>query len=143
MKKRLTMTVVACAFLAVAMGVNTKTKIRSFSPVGNGLIENVDCDGMAMISYSDHDGMTDVQVVLHDFLPNTIYGIKLTSDGGGFSDPIAVQTNPAGNGNYHTSLPQNRTGHPMVTVYIWDGNFDPDSIDIVTDDEKRAVGTAL
>lgn len=142
MKMRLTLTVTACAFLAVAMGANSKAKIRAFSPVGNGLTENAECDGVAMFSFSEHEGLTDVHVVLHEFLPNTIYGIKVESDGGGFSDPIAVQTNPGGNGNYQTTVPQDRTGHPRVTVYIWDGNFDPDSIDAVSSDEIRAVGTA-
>lgn len=136
MKNRLSMTVAACAFLAIAAGAGTK--IRSFAPVGNGLSENADCDGMAMLKFDSRNGLTDVHVVLHGFLPNTVYGIKLESDGGGFTDPIAVETNNGGNANYMTNLPQDRTSNPVVTVFIWDGDID--AIDTVSADERRAVG---
>lgn len=144
MKKQVLALLAAGAVLSVGMGTGVlTTKIRSFSAIGAGLVENADCDGMAMLKFDSRTQMTSVHVVLHGFLPNTVYGLKLDGDGGGFSDPIAVLTNNGGNGNYMLEMPQDRTSRPTIVVYIWDGNLDVDSIYEVTDDEKRAIGSAL
>lgn len=114
--------------------------VLDFDPAGQGETENPCCQGLGVLHYSPNLGQTDIVLALANFVPGTVYGVRLDSDGGGFSNPQAVTTDQCGLGLVHLAVPQDRTGHPVITVYIWDGDFDPDSIDFVSSDEIRAVG---
>ena len=133
---RLLCGLVVCGTVAVAFGA--AVKIKAFTPVGNGAIESPDGDGMAILNYHPGNDTTEIQFAITDFRPNTVYGVKLESDFGGFSAPEAIATNVVGNGTYHHTIPFDRTGNPSVTIYVWDG--DTNTIFDVSADEIRATG---
>ena len=125
-----------CVGVAFAAAV----KIKAFTPAGPGLIDNPDCDGMAILNYHPGNNATELQVAVTDFLPDTLYGLKLEAGGicGGFSNPEAFMTNVNGNGHYHHSAPYDCTEAPVITIYIWDGEIGSEWD--VTVGEIRAVG---
>lgn len=128
----------SCVGVAFAAAV----KIKAFTAEGvNGLAENPYCDGMAVLNHHAGNNSTEVQVAVTDFLPDTVYGVKLEADGfcGGFSNPEAFMSNANGNGHYHHSVPYDCTQAPVITIYRWDG--DVNSIWDVSEEEIRAVGS--
>ncbi len=133
-----------CAFLVLlcaAVTFGAAVKVRAIPAAGvNGLAENPDADGMAILNYHSGNNATEVQVIISDFLPNTTYGVKVEGGISGFSDPIAITTNAKGNGNYHNSTNFDITTNATVTIYIWDGDID--SIFEISADELRAEGSA-
>lgn len=114
-------------------------KIKAFIPEGPGITENNDGDGLAILNFKQNRNETQFEIAITDFLPNTVYGVKLDSDLGGFSSPTAITTNSCGSGRFDFKLPFDRTSNPIVYIYRWDG--DTDTVDDVSDDEIRASGT--
>ncbi len=143
-KKWIICAVILCAGV-VAVEAN-KAKIKGLTPAGvYGPSQNPDCDGLTKLMYKANQQESKVHVHIHGFIPHEIYGVALFDavNGQSFSDPLAITADEDGAGNYKIDLPSlNVTNGPMVVVYVWDGNFDPDAIALITDEELRAFGTA-
>lgn len=114
-------------------------KIRVFTPAGPGVSENPGADGMAQISFKQNpQPRSEVKVHITDFLPNTTYGVQVDP---GVTDPLAITTNPAGNGHWSAEVSFDLTQfNPTIRIFRWDGNVG--SIGQVSFDELRAIGCA-
>ena len=134
--------IAALSTLAAAATANPNTILRYvfFSPAGAlGATENPDVDGVAMVRYSATSGFTSVRVLIRGLQGQSTYGVLV---GESFVEVNAIQTNPAGNGNYFTEFPsQVFPAEPEIQIFKYDG--DPNSIFDVTNDELRAIATPL
>lgn len=120
-------------------------KIKDFSPEGPGVCDNPRVDGMAVVKYNLLFAGSDVHLHVKKLEPNTTYGVALQATGAAtpdFSNPEAFTTNARGEGTFETTLPGFDLGFdPVIYIYIWDGNTDPDSILEITESEERASAT--
>ena len=126
--------VCGCVGFAYAKAI----KVVSLTPVGAGVTESPDADGMAILNYNVGQTRTEVQVTLTDFLPDTEYTVDVLTIFGG--PTLRMTTNARGNAQGHgvalTDITDNGNETATVTVYIdANGDFFPQ------DDEKRAVGS--
>jgi hypothetical protein len=141
---------VACAGVAIA----ANTKIKDFNAAGAGISANPNADGMAIFKEAaDPDLGPGLRLHLHmqDLEPGTIYGVAIYATGvpttgeADYSNALAFDTNPSGNGTFEAFMPTwdyaTLGPNPTIQVYIWDGNFDPESVATVTASELRASGT--
>jgi hypothetical protein len=145
--------VAACACFLGSMGAGVK--FRTFTACGScGVTENPNVDGMCMVKYDANAysprlgarGITTIHMHITGLLPNTLYGIKVDSDGSGISDPQAFTTDSRGDGDYHRDIPQDATSSTTCVIYVWDGTQgDPvdtgDDIFTVTNDELRVTAS--
>lgn len=129
--------ILVCAGVGAAYAA--VVKIKDLHPAGIGLIQNPNADGMAILHYKQQSGFTDVNVVITDFLPNTVYGVCL-SPGGQVSGTI--ETNESGNGHIHDdTFAGDITAGGCVTVTIFVGTLFEGDCDQMTPDQVRAVGS--
>lgn len=114
-------------------------KIKGLSPAGPGVTENPDADGMAHIHFKQNpEPRSEVKVHITDFLPNTTYGVQVDP---GITDPLAITTNPAGNGHWSAEVSFDLSQfNPTIRIFRWDGNVS--SIGQVSFDELRGIGCA-
>ena len=139
LSKRAIAAVVGCAVVGTAFAGNSK--VKDLVPVGPGLAENPAGDGQVKFKYVSATDETKIHVHIHDFQPNTCYGVKLCSNGIVVDNfPLALTTNPGGSGTYETTVPFDMTANTDVTIYMWDGNLDFNTFDVVTSTEIRATG---
>jgi hypothetical protein len=134
---RMLCVMVVCAVAGAALGA--VIKIKDLTAVGPGLSENPACDGMSILHWKPQqgeNGETQVNVVINNFQPNTVYGVRYEDQfgtGGEFSQ--AITTNPAGNGHWHDSNMFDVTSSPRVIIFI-----DDDNDFAYTPGEERACG---
>lgn len=116
------------------------TRIRKILPAGPGATENPDGDGSAFLRYRAASDETKIHVRIRQYLPNTVYGVRVeNSIGAELSNPEAITTNCYGSGRFHITLPGDYTGIVTVTIYRWDG--DNDTVLEVSADELRGQGS--
>ncbi len=134
-------TFVGTVLSAAAVIAGPPLKVTAFTPVGLGLLENLNADGMAKLKfYIDpvNGPSIEAHVHLYDFLPGTTYSIDIQTDQGGQDFADVVSTNAGGNGN------ANRLTFPvsaepdvaLITIYR----------DVINDNqrelgEERAMGS--
>lgn len=113
-------------------------KIKDLTPAGPGVTENPSGDGMVVMNYKDGSNpRSEIKVTISDFLPNTTYGVQIDP---GITDPLAITTNPAGNGHWNspTLFFDISLDNPTVRIFRWDGVNG--TIGEVSFDELRAIG---
>ncbi len=134
--------VAVCASVASA----TTTKIKDFNPTGGGLTATPHVDGMAIIKYDASISGSHIHIHMQDLGANETYGIAVIATNSGdfdYSNPLALTTNPAGNGTFETDLPTIDLGaHPTVYIYLWDGASDYGTSAGFDPAQYRAVGSA-
>ncbi len=131
---------VVCALLVcgcVGFAYAKAIKVVSLTPVGAGVTESPDADGMAILNYNVGQTRTEVQLTITDFLPNTEYTADVLAIGG---PSLRFTTNARGDGQGHsvaaTDITDNGNACAYVTIYIdTNNNFFPE------EEEKRAVGS--
>jgi hypothetical protein len=145
MKAFLLAALILCLFVVAAPGA--VTKIVSFTPAGSlGPAENPRVDGMATINIDSHTRGSNVHLHVEGLVPNQAYGVAIYQTGSDygqadFVDPLGLIAGPAGNGTFDASMPATDLGpHPLIQVFLWDGDCGGDSMMIITQDELRAVG---
>jgi hypothetical protein len=120
------------ALVGVAFGA--VIKIKGLTPVGSGITESPDADGMAIVHYKEGKQLTEVNVAITDFMPETDYYIAVEPGIAG----APVTTNPSGNAHYHGEIGWDICAwEPQVCVYVW---IDDDGSGLFTPGEKRAEG---
>ena len=92
---RLVLVLGICLCVGAALGA--AIKIKGLTPVGLGVNENPEGDGMAILNYHQGNNQTEVTVAITDFIPETDYHITVFPG----TDDAPVTTNPAGNANTH------------------------------------------
>jgi hypothetical protein len=126
--------VCSCVGFAYAKAI----KVVALTPVGAGVTESPDADGMALLNYNPGQTRTEVQVSLTDFQANTEYTVDVLTVYGG--PTLRMITNARGNAQGHaiaiTDITDGGNATAEVTVYI-DSNDDY----FPTEEEKRAVGS--
>lgn len=89
-----------CA-LAVCLAVGAvyakAIKVKGLVPVGVGVTENPDADGMAIANYHQGNNQTEIQMAITGFQPNTTYHVAFDPGIG----KAYVLTNSAGNASSH------------------------------------------
>lgn len=143
MKAKFALSFAVCSFGLVGSGVAPMAfpglaVIAHFTPVGQGVTENPCVTGLGLLKFSNSQGTTNVSLLALGLQPDTTYGVKLDSDSGGFTNPIAFTTDCLGFGVFMMAVPQDRTSHPNMTIFRWDGDID--TIDTIGPDETRAFG---
>lgn len=130
-------TIGVCALATVV--VSKQLKFKALTPVGPGITENPEGDGMVHIKFKEGpNSQSDISVHISNFLPSTTYGVQLDP---GITDPLAITTNPAGNGQWSGSVSFDVTQfNPTVRIFRWDGVIA--TISNVSFDELRAIGCA-
>jgi len=130
MLKKLLSVVAILMLSGMALGAdNAKSSIDSFAAV-NG--ENPTADGRAMFHYKASDDSTNVQVMLDDFTPNTVYDIQFVSGTmGEASGCDVITTDSQGRAHYKITLSGNWTDAGIGILISSDCSF--------SDDEYRAV----
>lgn len=147
-----------CAGAAIADPPN---KIKDFFAAGAGETESPDADGIYMAKYDEVTNFTSHHLVMHELVPYTTYGVQVNSLSGaefpnsvsGFTAPVAFTTNHKGKGMFDVQFPFNSSVDPVVLVFVWDGAMmvdpitgdlmlDLDALDVVTEQELRAIGVA-
>jgi hypothetical protein len=145
---------VAALMMCAGVAISATTKIKAFNAAGTGMGCNPHADGMAIFK-EDIDPVEGPGMYLHlhmqDLEPNTLYGVAIYATGvnpntdADYSNAVAFTTNASGNGTFEDFMPTwdalSLGACPTIRVYVWDGNFDPDSVGIVTSSELRASGT--
>ena len=117
-------------------------KIKAFTPIGLGEVDNPDGDGMAILNANANG--TQVQVALTDFVENEEYLVNLDSAAVGRTTIGVLSTNAVGNGTMHAHVGGADVcsgGGPIdLTVFV---DVDTDGVldDGPTDIEARAVGS--
>lgn len=135
---RLVCVLLVCAVVAVAYG--KAIKIKAISPVGLGVIENPDADGMAVLNYHQGNNSTESTVAITDFLPDTEYGITVVALGGGAT---TVTTNAAGNANWHAVFDRDICEFETeICVVVWLDDDEPADGRDPDGSEDRAEGCA-
>lgn len=115
---------VASAALASGLGSAASTiRIRVFTPMGVGVLENPDGDGLAKIRLDEAEGSIDAHIHFHKLLPNTQYSLAIDFFEGG--SPVGgvceflFTTNAGGNANIiETFFPPILTNEVVVTAFI-------------------------
>lgn len=130
--------VVAIVAAAGAAGMAGNTvRIKALTPIGTGITENPDGDGMVKVRFS---GLSDVEVHLHlhHFLPNTTYGLFMDVGGfGGPDDGSLITTNSGGNANINFSFNGFLPTDNVLVVIFRDQDNDNSFSDLA---ERRAIG---
>ena len=117
---RLVCVLAVCAVVGVAFGA--AVKIKAITPVGEGVTENPNGDGMVIMNYHPGHNRTEITAAITDFLPDTDYKVDVIP-----GVTFSVTTNPAGNANDHGALSFDicKYNEYGVTVVVWrdlDGN---------------------
>ncbi len=133
-----------CVIGATGLTETHNVKIKDFDPAGPGLTANCGVDGMAVMNYNSVLGGSDVHLHLKDLQPNVTYGVALqatSSASPDYSNPQAFTTAANGAGSFDVLLPTLDLGNdPIIYIYVWDGNPDPDAVLDVSASEMRAIG---
>ncbi len=111
------------AFALVASAGATTTKLSAFVPAQSGVTANSQVDGTGTIKFNPSTGdYTRVHLEISDLQPNTQYSILVEADFGSQTLLNAFTTNGAGHAVLisDTFFNGDLTGHPLVTVFIWD-----------------------
>ncbi len=101
-----------CACVGVAFGA---VRITDFM-ISNE--EGANPDAMAILAYASGRDITNVQIIVSDFTPNTLYDVDLVDSEGGrcFANFGVLFTNTEGHGNAHLKLNGDVTS---CNVEIW------------------------
>lgn len=135
---------VVVALCAATAAVAVPVKIKSLLPVGVGLTECPGADGMAKLKFEEFvpefggPGIT-IHVHLHNFKPNTTYGISVDTLHGAIDAGTAVTTNSGGNANWLVTIPcDGQPADPVNSLVIVYRDSDSDSF--WTPNEEQALG---
>jgi hypothetical protein len=131
---RLVCMLAVCAVVGVAFGA--ALKIKAITPVGDGVTENPDGDGMVIMNYHPGHDQTEITAAITDFVPDRDYKVSVIP---GLT--FSVTTNPAGNANDHGFFngdicEYNEYG---VTVVVW-RDLNNDGFRALDLSEDRAEG---
>ena len=122
---RLALMLGVCAWVGIALGA--AIKIKSLTPIGEGVAESPDGDGMAIMNYHQGNNATEITVAITDFLPNTDYFVTVNPG----IIRASLPTNSSGNANTHESIDFDICKYePEVCVFIWrddDGDLERDA----------------
>lgn len=127
----------ACATAASAI-VNV---VPTFDPVGPGLTENPNVDGMAIVNFNDATFESSVTMLAVGLVRNTNYGVNVDALGAQSFFPVAFTARTfLGIGLFNTVILGDATQNLKIQIYRWDGDPDPSALEVVTPDEQRAEG---
>lgn len=133
-----------CIMLGIGLGFASAAhagavKILEFTPVLNGVSENPEVDGVAILNYSGGTGLTAVRINVTGLEKNTLYNVQVRGSGGLTSAPI--ETNSAGILHFNHDLPNDTTMGGAMNVHavvFKDANGDQ----ALQPSELRAIGCA-
>ncbi|MFM9996506.1 MAG: hypothetical protein ACKVU4_11995 [Phycisphaerales bacterium] len=135
-------TALAAACAAGLTSSGSTVRIRCFTPLGIGILENPNGDGLAKIAVNEAEGSIAAHIHFHKLMPNTQYSLAIDFFDGG--NPVGgvceflFTTNGGGNANIvQTFFPPIITDEIVVSAFI-----DTDADDCLTAGlEERLVGT--
>jgi hypothetical protein len=85
--------VALCALAVSHAQATSLVKFRDWEPLNDGIIENPDADGMAILRYNADLDQTEITMVLHRLQPNTEYGVFVLSDNADFASWFTTSSN--------------------------------------------------
>ncbi len=131
---------VLMVFSFASMAHAKAIKIKEFNPVLNGVTENPDVDGMAIINHIAGTGYTELRITVTDLAPSTQFRAEIKAFGNIVTQPF--ETNAAGNGHVMTQ-------NTYDITHDWEGNpvdihiqifIDVNNDFVVAPSEIRAMG---